>query len=141
MDKQSDTLHASPAMDDYKAFYLDILQNHYADFDGRVRRRTFWTFVLINFAISIAITVVIGILSDALASMLSGLFGLAVLLPSIGLGIRRLHDTGRSGLFMLLALIPFVGLVLLYFCALEGDAGPNEYGPDPKAADVYSEVA
>ena len=127
-------------MDEYKATYLDILQNHYIDFDGRARRQTFWTFVLINLLISVAITLVIGIVSDGLASMLSGLFGLAVFLPSIGIGARRLHDTGRSGWFMLLALIPIVGLVLLYFCALEGDAGPNEFGEDPKAEDVFEDA-
>ena len=121
-------------MDEYKATYLDVIQNHYADFEGRADRKTFWTFVIINFLISIAITVVIGVVSDGLASLLSGLFGLAVLLPSVGLGIRRLHDTGKTGWLMLLALIPVAGLVLLYFMALEGERGPNAYGPDPKGA-------
>ena len=60
------------------------------------------------------------------------LYSLAVMLPSIGLGVRRLHDTGRTGWLALLALIPLVNLVLIYFFVLEGDAGPNEYGPDPK---------
>lgn len=113
-------------------WYLDALQNHYFDFDGRARRKAFWMFVLINFAISIAITIVIGFVSDSMASVASGLYSLAVLLPSIGLGVRRLHDTGRTGWLILLGLIPLVNLVLIYFFAIEGDAGPNEYGPDPK---------
>ena len=89
-------------------------------------------FALINFAISIVITIVVGVVSDSLASIVSMLYSLAVMLPSIGLGVRRLHDTGRTGWLALLALIPLVNLVLIYFFVLEGDAGPNEYGPDPK---------
>ena len=73
-----------------------------------------------------------GVVSDSLASIASMLYSLAVMLPSIGLGVRRLHDTGRTGWLALLALIPLVNLVLIYFFVLEGDAGPNEYGPDPK---------
>ena len=123
-------------MDEYKAIYLDVLQNHYTDFDGRARRKTFWTFALANLLISIAISLVVGIVSDSLASGLSGLYSLAVLLPSIGLGIRRLHDTGKTGWLLLLGLIPLINLVLLYFFAIEGDPGPNEYGPDPKDPDA-----
>ena len=113
-------------------WYLNVLQNHYFDFEGRARRKEFWMFALINFAISIVITIVVGFVSDSMASIVSMLYSLAVLLPSIGLGVRRLHDTGRTGWLALLALIPLVNLVLIYFFVLEGDAGPNEYGPDPK---------
>ena len=113
-------------------WYLNVLQNHYFDFEGRARRKEFWMFALINFAISIVITIVVGFVSDSMASIVSMLYSLAVMLPSIGLGVRRLHDTGRTGWLALLALIPLVNLVLIYFFVLEGDAGPNEYGPDPK---------
>ena len=113
-------------------WYLNVLQNHYFDFEGRARRKEFWMFALVNFAISIVITIVVGFVSDSMASIVSMLYSLAVLLPSIGLGVRRLHDTGRTGWLALLALIPLVNLVLIYFFVLEGDAGPNEYGPDPK---------
>ena len=113
-------------------WYLNVLQNHYFDFEGRARRKEFWMFALVNFAISIVITIVVGVVSDSLASIVSMLYSLAVMLPSIGLGVRRLHDTGRTGWLALLALIPLVNLVLIYFFVLEGDAGPNEYGPDPK---------
>ena len=113
-------------------WYLNVLQNHYFDFEGRARRKEFWMFALVNFAISIVITIVVGFVSDSMASIVSMLYSLAVLLPSIGLGVRRLHDTGRTGWLALLALIPLVNLVLIYFFVLEGDAGPIEYGPDPK---------
>lgn len=112
-------------------WYLDILKNHYADFDGRVGRRLFWMFVAVNIGAYIVIAIVFGLVSDTLASIVEGVFWLALLLPNIGMGIRRLHDTGRSGWLMLLGIIPLVGLVLIYFYILEGDPGPNEYGPAP----------
>jgi uncharacterized membrane protein YhaH (DUF805 family) len=60
------------------------------------------------------------------------LFGLAVLIPSIAVGARRLHDTDRSGWWLLIALIPFIGaIVLLVFFVLPGTQGTNRFGPDP----------
>ena len=117
-------------------WYLDVLQNHYADFDGRARRKEFWMFVLFNILISLGITLIVGLVSDSLASLLSGLYSLAVLVPGIAVGVRRLHDTGKTGWLILLGLIPLINLVLLYFFAIEGDPGPNEYGPDPKDLDA-----
>lgn len=58
------------------------------------------------------------------------LFG--TLLPGIAVGVRRLHDIGKSGWWLLLALIPIVNLVLIYFYILDSQAGTNEYGPNPK---------
>jgi uncharacterized membrane protein YhaH (DUF805 family) len=53
--------------------------------------------------------------------------------PGLSVLIRRLHDTGRSGWWILISLVPIVGvLVLLYFLIIDGDTGPNQYGPDPK---------
>ena len=131
-------------MDAFDQYFLDVIRNHYADFEGRARRKEYWMFALFSFAIGIAFQIVasiLGAVSDTLALLLLGLyvlFGLALFLPNIGLTIRRLHDTGRSGWWMLVALIPLVGVfVLIYFLVIEGDAGPNEYGPDPK--DAYGE--
>lgn len=124
-------------MDAFNQYFLDVIKNHYVDFDGRASRKEYWMFVAFYLAIYIGLSIVSGIfgaVSDALAllvSLLVMLFGLAIILPSLGIAVRRLHDTGRSGWFILLGLIPLVGLVLLYFMILEGDKGPNEYGPDP----------
>ncbi len=64
------------------------------------------------------------------------IYGLAVLIPSLAVGVRRMHDQDKSGWFILLGLIPFVGpLILLVFFCLEGTNGPNQYGPDPKAGE------
>ena len=121
-------------------WYLDVLKNHYADFDGRARRKEYWMFTLVNIAILIGLSIVSSILG-AIWDPLGWLgylaymgYALAVLVPGLAAGVRRLHDTGKTGWFLLLGLIPFVGfLIVLYFMAIEGDAGPNEYGPDPKA--------
>lgn len=67
--------------------------------------------------------------------LLAGLYALAVLLPSLGVAVRRLHDTGRSGWWLLIGIVPLVGgIVLLVFFVLEGNRGMNAYGADPKAA-------
>ncbi|HMB40461.1 MAG TPA: DUF805 domain-containing protein [Balneolaceae bacterium] len=110
-----------------KEWYVATLQK-YVEFSGRSRRKEFWIFTLVNFAISV-ILAVLGL------DFISTLFGLAVLLPGIGVSIRRLHDIGKTGWWLLIAFIPLVGLiVLIYFYVQEGDTGPNEYGPNPKTA-------
>ena len=95
-------------------WYLGVLQN-YADFSGRARRTEYWMFTLFNALISIA------------------LYALAVLVPSLAVLVRRLHDTGRSGWWMLIALIPFLGgLILFVFTVMDSEPGRNDYGPNPK---------
>ncbi|GMQ91928.1 MAG: hypothetical protein BMS9Abin11_1243 [Gammaproteobacteria bacterium] len=112
-------------------WYLDVLKK-YAVFDGRAQRTEYWMFFLFNIIISIILTVIENAIG--LPLVLSGLYFLAILLPSIGVAIRRLHDTGRSGWWLLIALIPFVGIVLLIFMVLDSQSGDNEYGPNPKSA-------
>jgi uncharacterized membrane protein YhaH (DUF805 family) len=112
----------------------------FADFSGRARRAEYWWFYLL---------VIVGYLMASIIDSLMGLdgtvgpygiitlvFGLAMLLPSIAAGVRRLHDTDRSGWWMLIAFVPLVGvIVLLVVFVLEGTQGENRFGPDPKAAD------
>ena len=71
--------------------------------------------------------------------LLGGLYSLAVLLPGLGVSVRRLHDTGRSGWWILINLIPLIGsIVFLVFTVSDGDPGPNQYGPSPKASPVMA---
>jgi uncharacterized membrane protein YhaH (DUF805 family) len=120
----------------------------YADFEGRARRKEYWMFTLINSAIMFAVVIVfvgLGVATQSKVLMYIGaglitVYGLAVMVPSIAVTTRRLHDTDRSGwwqLLSLLGIIPFIGwiggIVVLVFCVLEGTPGPNKYGPDPKA--------
>jgi len=115
-------------------WYMAVLKK-YAEFSGRARRREYWMFVLINFLIGCALGV-IGALVHGL-SFLSWLYSLAVLVPSIAVSVRRLHDTGRSGWWLLIGLIPLIGLiVLIVFLATDGEPGDNEYGPNPKSSVV-----
>ncbi|WP_293943320.1 MULTISPECIES: DUF805 domain-containing protein [unclassified Sphingobacterium] len=114
-----------------KDWFLKVVRDNYANFNGRARRKEYWMFFLANLLIG----VVFGILGQiaSLFSYISGLISLALLIPGIAVAVRRLHDTNKSGWFLLLALIPFVNLYLIYLLVIEGDKGPNQYGPDPKA--------
>ena len=117
-------------------WYLTVLRK-YAEFSGRARRMEFWMFTLINILISIGLSIIdaiIGTTYGAGSGILSTIYGLAVLIPSLAVGVRRLHDTGRTGWWLLIGLVPCIGfIVLIVFFATEGQRGDNQYGPDPKA--------
>ena len=104
-------------------WYLKVLKQ-YADFDGRARRKEYWMFLLFNIIVSILIGIISGVLR---LPILGNLYTLAVLVPSIAVGVRRMHDTGHSGWFLL---IPFYNL---YLACIEGDQSANPYGENPKA--------
>ncbi len=111
---------------------LDPLQSHYADFEGRIGRQEFWMFVLFIFGID----VVLGALH---LGAIGGLVVLGLLVPSLGMGARRLHDTGRSGWLQLIGLIPVIGaIVLIIWCAEETKPADNEYGAPAKPKSVPS---
>ncbi|QYJ74422.1 MULTISPECIES: DUF805 domain-containing protein [Shewanella] len=102
----------------------------YADFTGRARRKEFWMFFLFNLIVSIGMNLV----DMALGSMLVGtLYSLAVFLPSLAIGARRLHDTGRSGWWQLIALIPIIGIIILIVFYCQDSQDENDYGENPKA--------
>jgi uncharacterized membrane protein YhaH (DUF805 family) len=110
-------------------WYVDVLKK-YAVFGGRARRTEYWMFTLFNVVISVVL-LLIGRAIDF--NFLQSLYALAVLLPALGVAVRRLHDTGRSGWWLLIGLVPFVGaIVLLVFFCTEGQAVDNEYGANPK---------
>ena len=112
----------------------------YATFHGRARRMEYWLFVLLYAVVTIIATVAdvsFGLTLDGEpeAGLLSTAWYLAMLLPSLAVSVRRLHDTDRSGWWILLMFVPIVGfIVLIVFFCLRGDAGRNRFGSDP----VYS---
>lgn len=119
-------------------WYMKVIRQ-YANFVGRARRKEYWFFVLFNFIIVFVLAMIdrsTGLHSPGGSfGLLSGLYSLAVLLPSLGVSIRRLHDTNRTGWWILISLIPLLGfVVLLVFFVSAGTAGTNTYGSDPKAA-------
>ncbi|MFC8174337.1 DUF805 domain-containing protein [Streptomyces sp. NPDC057242] len=115
-------------------WYLDVLKK-YAVFSGRARRKEFWMFTLFNFIAAVILSILDNVLGIQILSLI---YTLAVFLPALGVSVRRLHDTGRSGWWILIALVPFVGfIVLLVFNCLEGEQQQNAYGPNPKLAPAY----
>lgn len=115
--------------------YVSVLKK-YAVFSGRASRSEYWYFTLFNFIIQVGVMFVFGLMGESMAAigtMIVGLYYLAVLLPSIGVTIRRLHDTDRSGWWLLIAFIPLLGLiVLIVFFVLDSTPGKNRFGENPK---------
>lgn len=108
----------------------------YAVFDGRARRKEFWFYELFYFVFFIALAWIDRFTGtfDVRNSVgfLSGLFAIAMFLPSLGVTIRRLHDTDRTGWWLLMVFVPFIGLIwLLVLLVLEGTPGDNRFGRDP----------
>jgi uncharacterized membrane protein YhaH (DUF805 family) len=111
-------------------WYLAVLKN-YVGFSGRARRKEYWYFVLFNIIIVAILTIIDSILRTRILEIL---YGLAVLIPSIAVAFRRLHDTGRSGWWWLIGFIPIIGtIILIIFFVLDSQPGDNKYGPNPKA--------
>lgn len=86
------------------------ITEHYLDFQGRVRRQEFWYYILAYVVIYIVLAVVQSVFGT---HVLTGLYSLGLLLPTLGLSVRRLHDTDRSGWWVLLGAVPLVLLALL----------------------------
>jgi len=117
-------------------WYLAVLKK-YSIANGRARRKEYWMFYLFN-TIFLGVAIFLDNLlrinfSDTAWGPISGLYALAVFVPNINVGIRRLHDVGRSGWDLLIGLIPIIGpiLLLIYFCK-DSAPGVNKYGPNPK---------
>ena len=109
-------------MNEYFDEYKNVLKK-FADFEGRATVREYWSFYLINSAVGL----LLGLIVPVLALLL--FFG--ALLPSIAVGVRRLHDQNRSGLYWFIAFIPFGVLVLLFWATQPGTGSSNDYGPEP----------
>ena len=122
-------------------WYLMVLRR-YAQFDGRSRRKEFWIFALFNILIILASLFVrfasFGVMvhdnyTETVLSIPLAFYILVIIIPSLAVTVRRLHDTGKSGWMILLCLIPIVGeIIVLVFTVLDSDPGPNQYGPNPK---------
>ena len=124
--------------EDIMNYYLSGWKK-YAVFSGRSRRREYWTFGLVNAAIIFILGLIGGVFTGSFMENLNILpmipymiFVLAVLIPSIAMTVRRLHDTNRSGAWYLLVFVPFGQIVILVFTLMDGTVGENNYGADPK---------
>ena len=122
-------------------WYLKVMRDNYAKFNGRARRKEYWMFtlfyILLVLACAFALALLVATGPYSLTILVAIIFITVILahvVPSIALSVRRLHDVGQSGWFLLLAFIPYIGnLIIFVFSVIEGNKGTNKYGPDPKA--------
>lgn len=119
-------------------WFLTALRK-YGVFTGRSRRSEYWYFALFYFLISVVLAIVdtmAGTMdADLGIGLLGGLFGVAMIVPSLAVGVRRLHDIGKSGWWLLIGLIPLIGvIVLIVWACRDSQPGANVYGPNPKEA-------
>lgn len=128
--------------------HLNVIRNNYANFTGRARRREYWMFTLVNTVISLIFGILLGVSSALSPDVETGAFAispfgyigiglltvysLAVLVPSLAVNIRRLHDAGFSGWLVLVSLVPGGSLLILVFHCLDSKPGSNKWGPNPK---------
>jgi uncharacterized membrane protein YhaH (DUF805 family) len=118
-------------------WFLKALKK-YAVFEGRARRKEYWFFILFYMIIVFVLALIDGVTGNINEETglgpFSGIFILAMIIPSISVTIRRLHDTDRSGWWWLIPLIPLIGAIVIFvFMVLDGTSGQNQYGSDPKA--------
>jgi|APMI01.1.fsa_nt_gi uncharacterized membrane protein YhaH (DUF805 family) len=107
-------------------WYKKVVFENYANFNGRARRAEYWWFFLFNLIITYGLIILGSVLEISALVVLSQIYSLAVLIPSLAVAVRRVHDVGKSGWFIL---IPIYSLILVL---TEGNRGTNEYGSDPK---------
>ena len=104
--------------------------DHYVKFDGRASRPAYWWWFLFTILVAVAASIIDAAIGSF--GVISGIAGLALLLPGLSVAIRRLHDTDHSGWWVLIGLIPIIGfIVLLVFYLRQSDPGENRYGPPP----------
>ncbi len=134
--------------------FKTVLTKHYIDFQGRARRSEFWWYILVVIVIQIILSIIQRFIGTPI---LTGLLSLALLLPNLGISVRRLHDLDKTGWWILLPIAPSLlaiicmflfqwtlvmifwvatlacAILLIYWYAQPGSSGQNKFGPDPKA--------
>lgn len=119
-------------------YFLNAIQNHYADFKGRARRKEYWMFALFQFIFAVVAALLDNLLGLTFDDVIPYgwiylLYGLAMFLPALSIAVRRLHDSGKSGWFYLVVLIPLAGPIwLLVLLCTDSEHGPNKWGDNPK---------
>ncbi|UYW00475.1 DUF805 domain-containing protein [Flavobacterium agricola] len=124
-------------------YFKLCVTDKYATFEGRARRAEFWYFLLFNiifnFVFLFLSLALVGATDNTVFFLIYLIYSVLIIIPSIAVCIRRLHDTNRSGWWYLLNFIPFGSIVLLFMYCYEGDVGRNGYGNDPKRPEVIIE--
>jgi uncharacterized membrane protein YhaH (DUF805 family) len=116
--------------------FVDAIKSgftQYVGFTGRARRSEYWYWVLFTIILSVIASILQRAANNSQNGFITSIVGLAILLPSLAVAVRRLHDTSRSGWWILLGLIPVVGAIILIVFYVQDSHGDNQYGPSPKA--------
>ena len=116
----------------------------YAVFRGRAQRKEYWFFILFYLIFMVVAFIVDAVLGteyyvDEFESigLFATFYSLAMIVPSLAVTVRRLHDVGRSGWWILISLIPLIGgIVIFVFMVLDSHEGENRFGPNPKEVAV-----
>ena len=110
-------------------WYLEALKK-YAVFSGRARRKEYWMFLLFNIIITVAVVFIADFFTFP---RIIAIYALGLMIPTIAVQVRRLHDTGRSGWWSLMNFIPLIGpIVLIIFLVQQGSNEENKFGKNPK---------
>ena len=115
---------------------IKVVRDNYTNFEGRARRKEFWMFTLVSLVINVGTLILDASLFSDLG-LVNGLYTLAILLPSIAVGIRRMHDINKSGWWLLLWFVPVIGWVwLIILHCRDSDIGDNIFGSSDKYPDA-----
>lgn len=114
----------------------------FTNFQGRLNRQPFWSATLALWLVSVGVTLVASLLfgsQSATTTLIQGVLGLILLIPSLAIAIKRYHDRDKSGWWILILFIPVIGLIwyIVELGFLPGTPGPNRYGPDPLGAEPF----
>lgn len=121
------------------ALFLEALTKRYAQFSGRASKREFWGFMLFRMVAVVAIsfvTVIMFEINESLGgifSLLCWLFAIALVIPDLSVGVRRLHDIGKSGWWYLISVIPLIGWIWLIILWCQASVNEdNQWGGLPE---------
>lgn len=123
-------------------YFIEVIKK-YAVFSGRARRKEYWMFTLWATCISIILALFGDFTQNStLSQILIGVYIAFILIPTLAVSVRRLHDTGHSGWWIFFGIIPFVGaiMLLLFFCT-DSQPSDNQYGPNPKGVVATQVIA
>ena len=113
-------------------WYLKVVRDNYANFNGRASRQEYWMFILFNMLFTFGAGFLDGLLG---LGFVATIYSLAVFVPSIAAAVRRMHDVGKSGWFLLIPIYNFI------LAVSDSEPNQNSFGPSPKAAPVSNEAA
>ncbi|NLX67353.1 MAG: DUF805 domain-containing protein [Bacteroidales bacterium] len=119
-------------MNEYIENFKEIVTNKYAQFSGRAGKAEFWQYILVFVLINVAFSLLSSIFSGVnflrmLFMIISAIVSLALLIPTISVGVRRMHDIGKGGGWVLVNLIPFIGTIWFIILAIKESDGPNRF--------------